>query len=270
MIGRRANPRVPGSPPVMPEASRWQFPEPDELPPGEDLVATGADLEPGTLLAAYVAGCFPMPINRKRLGWFSPDPRGVLHPARLRVTRSLRRSVRRYEVSVNQAFDQVLAGCADPSRPMGWIDQRIARAYRRLHEMGWVHSIEVWDDEGLAGGLYGLSIGRLFAGESMFHRRRDASKVALVHLVELVGTDPPAIIDVQWATPHLISLGAEEIPRQGYRDLVAAALAEGLEPRLDGRERGERFGPVDRSPLAVEGAEGAGRSGWLRNGPNGR
>jgi leucyl/phenylalanyl-tRNA--protein transferase len=136
--------------------------------------------------------------------------------------------------------------------------------------MGWVHSIEVWDDEGLAGGLYGLSIGRLFAGESMFHRRRDASKVALVHLVELVGTDPPAIIDVQWATPHLVSLGAEEIPREGYRDLVAAALADGLEPRLDGWERSGRFGPGDRSPLAGDGSGGAARSGWLRNGSSRR
>ena len=214
----------------MPEASRWQFPDAHEFPPDEDLVAVGADLEPGTLLAAYAAGCFPMPINRKRIGWFSPEPRGILRPSRLRVTRSLRQSARRYEVTVDQAFNQVLAGCADPARPMGWIDQRIARAYTRLHEMGWVHSVEVWDDEGLAGGLYGFAIGRLFAGESMFHRRRDASKVALLHLVELVGTEAPSLIDVQWTTPHLVSLGAEDVSRAHYLDLVAAALADGYQP----------------------------------------
>lgn len=226
--------RPPGSPPIAPEPSRWHFPGPDELPDGEDLVATGADLEPGTLLAAYAACCFPMPINRRRLGWFSPDPRGILRPGRLRVSRSLRRSVRRYRVTVDRAFDQVIAGCADPSRPLGWIDQRMVRAYRRLHELGWVHSVEVWDDEGLAGGLYGVAIGHLFAGESMFHRRRDASKVALVHLVELVGTEPPALVDVQWLTPHLASLGAEECSRAAYGTMVAEALADGLEPRLAG------------------------------------
>jgi leucyl/phenylalanyl-tRNA--protein transferase len=216
----------------MPEPTRWQFPGPDELPPGEDLVAVGADLEPGTLLTAYASGCFPMPLGRRRVGWFSPDPRGVLWPDRLRVTRSLRQSMKRYEVSVNQAFDQVIAGCADPSRPMGWIDGRIVAAYRRLHEMGWVHSVEVWDDDGLAGGLYGVSIGSLFAGESMFHLRRDASKVALAHLVDLVGTDRPTLIDVQWTTPHLVSLGAEDCSRERYLGLLAEALADGPVPRF--------------------------------------
>ncbi len=221
-----------GPEPIVPPPSRWQFPHWSELPPGEDLAATGADLEPGTLLAAYRAGCFPMPINRKRIGWFSPDPRGILRPENLRISRSLRQSTKRYRVTVNQAFDEVIAGCADPARPLGWIDRRIEQAYRRLHHMGWVHSVEVWDEEGLAGGLYGVSIGRLFAGESMFHRRRDASKVALVHLVELVGTEPPALIDVQWLTPHLASLGAEECSRARYRDLVGEALADGLRPQL--------------------------------------
>ncbi|MEL6985478.1 MAG: leucyl/phenylalanyl-tRNA--protein transferase, partial [Actinomycetota bacterium] len=199
---------------------------------GDQIVIVGADLEPGTLLAAYTVGCFPMPLDRKTIGWFSPEPRGILDPAKLRVTRSLRQSVRRYDVTVNQAFDQVIAGCADPARPLGWIDRRIVQAYRRLHHMGWVHSVEVWDDEGLAGGLYGLSIGQLFAGESMFHRRRDASKVALVHLVDLVGTEAPALIDVQWLTPHLASLGAEECSRSRYRELVNGALSGGLRPHL--------------------------------------
>ncbi len=226
------NPEPPARRLLTPEPSPWRFPELHEFEPGEDLVATGADLEPGTVLSAYVAGCFPMPLSRKRLGWFSPDPRGILVPSKLRVSRSLRQSTRRFDVTVNAAFDQVIAGCADPSRPMGWIDHRITRAYQRLHQMGWVHSIEVWDDDGLAGGLYGVAIGGLFAGESMFHRRRDASKVALVHLVELVGTDAPAIIDVQWLTPHLASLGAEECSRARYRELVRRALADGLRPHL--------------------------------------
>jgi leucyl/phenylalanyl-tRNA--protein transferase len=219
---------------VVPDPSRWHFPHLDEFPDGDDLVAVGADLEPGTLLAAYAACCFPMPVDRRTIGWFSPDPRGILVPERLRVTRSLRRSLRRYEVTVDQAFDEVIAGCADPDRPMGWIDHRIMRAYRRLHHMGWVHSVEVWDEDGLAGGLYGVAIGQLFAGESMFHRRTDASKVALVHLVDLVGTDGPAFIDVQWLTPHLASLGAEQCSRAEYADLVSGALAGGLRPHLAG------------------------------------
>ncbi len=229
-------PSGPGSPLVAPEPSPWHFPLPEELPDGDDLIAVGADLEPGTLLTAYAAGCFPMPLDRRTIGWFSPDPRGILRPDRLRVSRSLRRSVRRYEVTVDQAFDEVISGCADPSRPAGWIDRRITRAYRRLHHMGWVHSVEVWDDEGLAGGLYGVAIGQLFAGESMFHRRTDASKVALVHLVDLVGTDSPALIDVQWLTPHLASLGAEECSRRQYHRLVTDALADGIRPRLAGWE----------------------------------
>ncbi len=216
---------------MTPEASRWQFPAPDELEPGEDFVAVGADLEPGTLLAAYAAGCFPMPVNRKRIGWFSPDPRGILRLDQLRVTRSLRQSMKRYEVTVDHAFDEVITGCADPARPMGWIDRRIIEAYRRLHQMGWVHSVEVWDEDGLAGGLYGVSIGGLFAGESMFHHRRDASKVALVHLVELVAVAEANIIDIQWLTPHLASLGAEECSRPAYLDLVNAALEHGASPR---------------------------------------
>jgi leucyl/phenylalanyl-tRNA--protein transferase len=238
--------RIPPTP-LQPEPSRWQFPHWSELPPGEDLVAGGADLEPGTLLGAYEAGCFPMPINRKRLGWFSPDPRGILRPSRLRVSRSLRRSVRRFDATVNQAFDQVLAGCADPSRPMGWIDQRIARAYTRLHRMGWVHSVEVWDDEGLAGGLYGVAIGGLFAGESMFHRRRDASKVALVHLVDLVGIDDANLIDVQWLTPHLASLGAEECSRRQYFELSARARNDGTNIAGYGRRRSSMVAPPRRT-----------------------
>jgi leucyl/phenylalanyl-tRNA---protein transferase len=185
----------------------------------------GADLEPGTLLAAYRSGYFPMPLRRRRVGWWSPDPRGVLPLDGLRMSRSLRKSCTRFEVTVDRAFDEVIAACADPSRPHGWISREVQAAYRRLHDLGWAHSVEAWDDEGLAGGLYGVSIGGFFAGESMFHLRADASKVALVHLVRGLGECPTALLDVQWVTPHLASLGAIEVPRPVYLRLLGPALA---------------------------------------------
>jgi leucyl/phenylalanyl-tRNA--protein transferase len=145
------------------------------------------------------------------------------------VSRSLRRSCRRYQVRIDTAFDQVVEACADPARPGGWITPDIRRAYGRLHELGWAHSVETWDDEGLVGGLYGVAIGGLFAGESMFHRRPDASKVALVGLVELLAEDPVGrLLDVQWSTGHLESLGVEAIPRARYLELLATAIARPL------------------------------------------
>lgn len=211
--------------PVEPPLTPWAFPPPDELPAGEDLIAVGADLAPGTLLAAYRSGYFPMPLRRRKVGWWSPDPRGVLPRGGLRVSRSLRKSKDRYAVTVDHAFDDVVAACADPSRPHGWISREIRDAYRRLHHLGWAHSVEAWDGDGLAGGLYGVAIGGFFAGESMFHRRTDASKVALVHLVDGFGNHPDNLLDVQWVTPHLASLGAVEIPRGEYLRLLGSALA---------------------------------------------
>ena len=213
--------------PVEPPPTTWRFPSPENVDePG--LVAVGGDLEPGTVLAAYRRGLFPMPVAHDGpIGWWSPDPRAIIPLDGLRVSRSLRRSVRRFEVRVDTAFSEVLAACAAPSRYHGWIDQRIIDAYKRLAALGWVHSVEVWDDEGrLAGGLYGVAIGGFFAGESMFHRERDASKVALVHLVDLLHQgDPTArLLDVQWMTPHLSSLGAVEVPRARYLELLADAL----------------------------------------------
>ena len=114
--------------------------------------------------------------------------------------------------------------CGDPNRPHGWINGPIRDAYFRLHELGWAHSVEVWDQDELVGGLYGVAIGGLFAGESMFHRARDASKVALVHLVELLADGQPRLLDVQWTTPHLVSLGAVDVPRDEYLALLGAAL----------------------------------------------
>lgn len=189
------------------------------------VVAIGADLEPGTILAAYRVGMFPMPIRRPRaLAWWSPDPRGVIPLDGLKVSRSLRKACDRFEVRVDTAFDEVLDACADPRRPHGWIDADIRHAYRRLHDLGWVHSVEAWTPEGeLAGGLYGINVGGLFAGESMFHRRTDASKVALVGLVERLRAGGATLLDVQWTTPHLVSLGAIDVPRDRYLELVAEA-----------------------------------------------
>ncbi len=205
--------------PLVP--SPWRF-EPDEWP-DEDCVAGGADLEPGTIVEAYRHGAFPMP-HEGELLWWSPTRRGVLEPSAINVSRSLKRSVRRLSVTVDESFEEVIDACADPTRPGSWIDDGIREAYVKLHRLGWAHSIETRDGEGqLVGGLYGLSIGKLFAGESMFHRATDASKVALVALTEIVGVD--GLIDVQWSTPHLASLGVIEWPRATYLDALPALVA---------------------------------------------
>ncbi len=196
-----------------------------------DLVAVGADLEPGTVLDAYRRGLFPMPVRRRGpIGWWSPDPRAVLELEALRVPRSLRQSAKLFEIRVDTVFDEVMVACSDPARPHGWIDKRVLAAYRHLHALGWAHSVEAWDRESgtLAGGLYGVSIGAFFAGESMFHRRRDASKVALMALVDILRSGPNAsltLLDVQWQTPHLESLGVREISRAAYLTRLAPAVA---------------------------------------------
>jgi len=205
--------------------SAWSFePAPDDHP--DDLWALGADLEPGTLLAAYRVGLFPMPIG-PRLGWFSPRRRAIVTLDGFRPSRSLRRAARRYEIRVDTVFADVVAGCARPGDPHSWIDGGVEAAYGRLHELGWAHSVEAWDVDGLAGGLYGVSIGGLFAAESMFHRRTDASKAAFVALVEQLrrpGDASRRLLDVQWLTPHLARLGAVEIDRASYRKRLSAAL----------------------------------------------
>jgi leucyl/phenylalanyl-tRNA---protein transferase len=216
--------------PVEPPPCRWQLPDPSTADE-HGLAGIGADLEPGTLLAAYRSGLFPMPVGpRGPMGWWSPDPRGVLPLDGLRVSRSLRRSCRRYEVRIDTAFGEVVRACADARRPGGWITPEVAAAYEDLHRLGWAHSIETWDDDGLAGGLYGVASGGLFAGESMFHRRTDASKVALVALVEvLCDADPDGrLVDVQWRTDHLATLGVVEIPRAEYLARLDGALGLAL------------------------------------------
>ena len=217
--------------PIEPPPTSWEFP-PATAADHDGIVGVGADLAPGTILHAYRHGLFPMPVGRGgRLGWWSPEPRGVLPLDGVRVSRSLRRSLRRFEVRVDTAFDEVVRACADPSRPGGWIDAEIIAAYRRLHDLRWVHSVEAWTPEGtLAGGLYGVAIGGFFAGESMFHTRTDASKVALVGLVERLVGAGVRLFDVQWLTPHLASLGAVAIPRRTYLDRLAQALSVPTRP----------------------------------------
>ncbi|HEU5085501.1 MAG TPA: leucyl/phenylalanyl-tRNA--protein transferase [Acidimicrobiales bacterium] len=219
--------------PVEPPPCTWSFPD-VETADESGVVGIGGDLEPSTLLHAYRHGLFPMHVDRGRtLAWWSPDPRGILPLDGLRVTRSLRRSCADYEIRVDTAFGEVLASCADPKRPHGWITADIRSAYCRLHELGWAHSVEAWslDDGTLAGGLYGVSIGGFFAGESMFHRRRDASKVALVGLVEILAEDGlPRLLDVQWTTEHLRSLGAVDVPRNDYIGRLEVALSLPMPP----------------------------------------
>jgi leucyl/phenylalanyl-tRNA---protein transferase len=148
----------------------------------------------------------------------------VLVPGDLRVSRSLRRSVRTFEIRVDTACAEVIDACADPSRPQGWIDDQIRTAYLRLHELGWVHSIETWRDGRLVGGLYGVAMGGLFAGESMFHHETDASKVALLGLVALLDDGENRLVDTQWQTPHLASLGVGELSRADYLDRLRVVL----------------------------------------------
>lgn len=217
---------MPPSRPVEPPPSRWVLP-----PPGDadgDVVCLGADLAPGTLLQAYRQGLFPMGLDGfAEMAWWSPDPRGVLPLDGLRVTRSLRQSLRHVEIRVDTAFTDVLAGCADPTREGSWIDDDIAAAYVELHRLGWAHSVEAWRDGELAGGLYGVAIGGLFAGESMFTRQRDGSKAALVGLVDLLRDEHAGdrLLDVQWRTPHLATLGVVEVPRETYLRRLQRALA---------------------------------------------
>lgn len=204
------------------------MPDPVGVAPAEDLVAVGADLEPGTLLAAYRAGLFPMPIDphrrRSKMAWFSPDPRGIIPLDGLHVSRSLRRSMRHFEVRMDTRFADVVRACGDPERPGRWITAPIVDAYTTLSELGWGHSVEVYADGVLVGGLYGLRIERFFAGEAMFHTATDASKTALVALVEWLNDTDAELLDVQWLTDHLASLGAVAIPRSDYLERLHRAI----------------------------------------------
>jgi leucyl/phenylalanyl-tRNA--protein transferase len=168
---------------------------------------------------------FPMHLPDDRLAWWSPQERAILPLDGLKISRSLRQSVRRFTLSVDQDFAAVIDSCANPERPNGWINPDVRAAYDTLHDLGWAHSIEVWDSEGsLAGGLYGVAVGGLFAGESMFYEVSDASKVALVHLVVMLSDRPGCMLDVQWLTPHLERMGAVVIGRDEYLRRLPDAL----------------------------------------------
>lgn len=238
----------------------------------EDLRAVSYTATQDQVLSSYRAGLFPMGIGAGgmgRMGWWAPRRRGVLLPDALRVSKSLRKSMRHFDFTVDAAFDEVIRACADPDRPGAWITEEITGLYTGLHREGWAHSVEVWADGELVGGLYGVAIGSFFAGESMFHTRRDASKAALAHLVSVLdGTSQTAVshapsalpqtisasprttpdgtaddtaaggptsadgafpeqrwlIDTQWQTPHLATLGVSEIGGLEYSARLDSAL----------------------------------------------
>lgn len=200
--------------------------------PEQDLVAFTTNFDEDLAVAAYCSGLFPMPLPESgfdEMGWWSPVERGILPLQQLRITRSLRKNLRHQVTTVDACFDRVLEGCSDPSRPDGWIDDDIRAVYTELHRRGLAHSVETWDAEGrLVGGLYGVSLGGLFAGESMFHdpeHGRDASKTALVRLVTcLLDDGADRLLDVQWRTDHLASLGVVEVERVGYLSRLDFAL----------------------------------------------
>jgi leucyl/phenylalanyl-tRNA--protein transferase len=224
--------------PVFRLNARLAFPPPD-LADESGLLAVGGDLKPERLLLAYSLGIFPWYSDGLPILWYSPDPRLVLESADLVVSRSLRKTLRRgqYRVTLDTAFDRVIRACADAPRPgqQGtWITDDMVRAYRRLHELGYAHSAEAWLDGELAGGLYGVSLGAGFFGESMFARADDASKVAFVTLVEQLGRWGIDLIDCQVHTEHLARFGAVEWPRERFLARLAAALEK---PTRSGRWR---------------------------------
>jgi leucyl/phenylalanyl-tRNA---protein transferase len=226
------------APPQPVGRSAWRIPDPSTADPeAGGLVAFGADLKPSTLVDAYRRGIFPWPHPSVALPWFSPDPRAILPLDGMRVSRSLRQTMRRcgWVTTVDVAFDAVVAACADrPSGEGTWIDRDMGLAYGRLGRLGWAHSVEVWDGDELVGGLYGLAVGGCFTGESMFRRASDASKVALADLVDRWREAGGAFIDVQLPTEHLASLGAVEVSRNEYLARLAAVRDDHVPIVLDG------------------------------------
>ena len=208
----------------VPTECRWSFPSPELWPVDDDVVAVGADLEPDTLLYAYAHGMFPM-FNKRTLLWWSPVDRGIIPLDGLRITRSVRQSAKKYTCTVNTAFTNVMNLCAKSHTEGDWINRDFISSYTELHHLGHAHSVEVWNSDGhLVGGLYGVRINKFFAGESMFHMETDASKVALMHLVQLMTLDGMELLDTQWRTDHLETLGCIAIPREKYLQMLASAV----------------------------------------------
>jgi leucyl/phenylalanyl-tRNA--protein transferase len=213
-------------PPIEPPPSRYRMPNPARASP-EGLLAAGGDLEPGTILAAYRRGIFPWPDRDGHVLWWSPDPRAVLPLGAMHQSRSLQRTRRRgrFTATADRACTEVIDACGERAEGT-WITPEMREAYVRLHELGWVHSVEVWADSRLVGGVYGVAVGGFFAAESMFHRERDASKVALAELVEHLAGRGFTLLDVQFKTEHLASLGVVEIARTTYLAKLRDALAQ--------------------------------------------
>lgn len=190
----------------------------------DGLLAVGGDLSPERLINAYRQGIFPWYSTGQPILWWSPDPRLVLFPENLRISRSLRKTLRRklFTVTLDRDFDAVIRACSAPREDESgtWLVNDMIQAYNRMHRHHLAHSVEVWADGELVGGLYGISMGRVFYGESMFSRRSDASKVALVHLAQHLSHWGYRVIDCQVRTEHLVSMGAEEIPRREFMRLL--------------------------------------------------
>lgn len=210
----------------MKPLSRSAFPDPNEAT-AEGLVAYGTDLTPALLIDAYSHGIFPwFDDDAEPVLWWSPDPRAIIAPAEVHISKSLAKRIRSgvFNLTVDTAFADVTAACAEPRASSGgtWITRKMRAAYQRLHDLGLAHSVETWRGNDLVGGLYGVSLGRMFFGESMFSRASDASKVAFVHLAEQLDSWDFTLIDCQIPTQHLASLGAHELPRHCFLELVAA------------------------------------------------
>ena len=199
----------------------------------DGLLAVGGNLKPETLLQAYSQGIFPWYSDDQPILWWSPDPRCVLYPDKLKISRSLKKTLNKkiYEVRVDTSFREVMQACAAPRKDdVGtWIDNDMLQAYCQLHELGYAHSIECWRDNKLVGGLYGIEIGNMFFGESMFSKQTDASKVALEYLCNAI---KPKLIDVQVYSEHMESLGAEIIDRNKFIELVNSYCQKSLSPAI--------------------------------------
>ncbi len=214
---------------LEPDSDPAQFPDPTfALEEPDGLLAVGGDLSPARLLNAYRQGIFPWYSEGEPILWWSPNPRAVLFPEQLKISRSLQKSLRkrRFRVTLDTAFAQVIAACSesrldkDGSQSGTWITEEMKQAYIALHRIGFAHSVECWEGEDLVGGLYGVSMGKVFFGESMFARRSDASKIGFAHLVKQLTAWEFALIDCQVHTDHLASLGAVDIPRENFLTLL--------------------------------------------------
>ncbi len=214
--------------PYIDELEYFPFPSVDKASP-EGIVAMEGNLSPGMLLSAYKQGIFPWYSRGEPILWWSPNPRMVLFPENIHISKSMARTFKRgrFTFSMDNQFSEVINTCGGISRTHEdgtWITLEMQEAYIHLHELGWGHSLEVWEDNELVGGLYGLSIGSVFFGESMFSRKTDASKAAFIVLAQVLGKLGFSMIDCQLYTPHLESLGAEKIDRQEYLELLKSGL----------------------------------------------